>query len=76
MEAGIYEHYKGGKYLVIGVGEHTETKEAVVVYVSLDATLPGLRMRVRPVNGPEGFFTDVEIGGIKRPRFIFVDPVK
>ena len=45
---GIYEHYKGKKYLVIGIAAHTETEERMVVYVTLyDA--PGPRMWVRPL---------------------------
>lgn len=31
----LYRHYKGGEYLVMGVGIHTETKEKMVVYASL-----------------------------------------
>jgi hypothetical protein len=30
-----YRHYKGGEYLVLSVANHTETKELMVVYVSL-----------------------------------------
>lgn len=49
MNAGVYLHYKGGFYQVLGVAEHTETKERMVVYISLSgAHLPGPRMRVRP----------------------------
>lgn len=33
---GHYEHYKGGKYEVIGVGRHSETLEPTVFYRSLD----------------------------------------
>jgi hypothetical protein len=29
---GVYSHYKGKKYEVIGVGRHTETSEELVVY--------------------------------------------
>lgn len=29
---GLYEHYKGGLYRVLGVGKHSETLEALVVY--------------------------------------------
>lgn len=32
MEPGIYEHFKGGLYQLIGVGKHTETLEDVVIY--------------------------------------------
>lgn len=59
MNCGIYRHYKGPLYQVIGIGEHTETKERVVVYVSLTAGMPGPRIRVRPKDGPEGFCTQV-----------------
>ena len=29
---GRYRHYKGGEYTVIGVAQHSETGEALVVY--------------------------------------------
>jgi hypothetical protein len=40
LELGIYEHYKGRLYEVIGVGLHTETKplEKFVIYQQLYAT--------------------------------------
>lgn len=69
MQAGIYRHYKGGYYQVLGVAQHTETDEVMVVYVSLDATQPGPRMRVRPLTGPEGFSTRV---GFQGERFVYV----
>lgn len=31
----IYEHYKGGKYEVVCMCNHTETNEALVIYRSL-----------------------------------------
>ncbi len=33
--SGVYEHYKGGRYLAIGVGRNTETNELLVAYVPL-----------------------------------------
>ena len=30
----VYRHFKGGLYLVEGIGAHTETKEEQVVYVN------------------------------------------
>jgi hypothetical protein len=72
MQTGIYQHYKGGYYLVLGVAEHTETKEEVVVYVSLDAARQGPRMRVRPRRGPEGFDMAVRtVSGVKN-RFNYI----
>ena len=29
---GLYRHYKGGEYEVIGVARHSETNEPLVVY--------------------------------------------
>ena len=56
LRAGVWRHHKGGYYQVLGVAQHTETNELVVVYVSLTgANLPGPRMRVRPLCGPDGF---------------------
>lgn len=53
--AGLYRHYKGGLYQVLGIGQHTETKEYMVVYVALDGTLLGPRIRIRPLNGHQGW---------------------
>lgn len=51
IEAGVWRHYKGGYYQVLGVAAHSETGELMVVYVSLSgAHLPGPRMRVRPLS--------------------------
>lgn len=33
---GIYEHYKGTQYEVVGVGYHSETGEALVYYRKVD----------------------------------------
>jgi hypothetical protein len=69
LTAGVYRHYKGGFYQCLGVGEHTETAEIVVVYVSLTGSdLSGPRMRVRPMNGPNGWNTPVN----GQPRFSWV----
>lgn len=48
IKAGIWEHYKGGLYLVLGIAAHSETDEQMVVYVSLSKR-PGPRLRVRPL---------------------------
>ncbi len=75
MQSGIYKHYKGGYYLVLGIAEHTETNERVVVYVSLSGIdMSGPRMRVRPLNGPEGWEDDVwnDERKVSIPRFEYI----
>jgi hypothetical protein len=34
MELGLYQHYKGGIYEVIGIARHSETLEQLVVYTA------------------------------------------
>ena len=35
IEPGIYRHYKGKDYKVLGVALHSETREPMVVYLEL-----------------------------------------
>ncbi len=64
---GIYEHYKGNKYRVIGVARHSETLEDMVVY---EALYENGGLYVRPL---EMFVEDVIIGGKSTPRFKFLN---
>jgi hypothetical protein len=32
----IYQHYKGGRYKVIGIGKHSETNELLVICKSIE----------------------------------------
>ena len=60
---GLYRHYKGNDYEVLGVARHSETEEELVVY--------------RPVLGTSGlwvrplamFAGTVEVDGRTVPRF-------
>ena len=75
LRCGVYEHYKGKKYLVLGVARHTETGELMAVYVPL-YELPGnegVQMAVRPL---EMFTEHVKAGPESRPRFRFIGGVE
>ncbi|MBI2473514.1 DUF1653 domain-containing protein [Candidatus Uhrbacteria bacterium] len=63
FKLGIYRHYKGNEYEVIGVATHSETLEALVVYRALYGN-HGLW--VRPL---KMFVETVEIDGKIRDRF-------
>ena len=70
LRCGVYEHYKGKRYLVLGVARHTETGELLAVYVPL-YELPdngGTQMAVRPL---EMFTGEVTVGSATMPRFRF-----
>ncbi|MEH3055401.1 MAG: DUF1653 domain-containing protein [Patulibacter minatonensis] len=42
---GLYRHYKGGMYVLMGVSRHSETEELLVVYRAADD-----RLWVRPLS--------------------------
>lgn len=66
-QTGVYEHYKGKHYEVIGVARHSETLEELVVY----RALYGERgLWVRPL---AMFCETVEINGQRVPRFRLVE---
>lgn len=64
---GRYRHYKGKAYEVIGVVRHSETLEPLVLYRALYGD-SGLWVRPHAM-----FFGEVEVDGIARPRFAFVE---
>lgn len=68
VKPGKYCHYKGGEYEVIGVAEHTETGERLVVYKPL--YLIEEKLCVRPLTM---FLEDVEVNGTMVPRFKFIN---
>lgn len=71
LPAGLYRHHKGGIYLLLGIAQHSENDdELLVVYVSLDASRPGPRLRARPLYGPQGWLTAV--GESQEPRYTYI----
>ncbi|MCC7160556.1 DUF1653 domain-containing protein [Candidatus Nomurabacteria bacterium] len=68
IKPGIYKHFKGGMYRVIGVAKHSETLKDLVVYEALYDN-PKSKFWVRPL---ENFLGEVELEGKKVPRFEYV----
>ncbi len=67
VASGIYEHFKGNQYEVIGIARHSETLEEMVVYRALYGEHA---LWVRPLT----MFTDeVEKEGVKVLRFRYVE---
>lgn len=67
IQTGIYQHYKGPRYLVMGEVTHSETEETLVLYRALYGER-GLWVR------PASMFTEqVEIEGKLQPRFALVE---
>ncbi len=67
IQSGRYRHFKGGEYEVLGVAQHSESDEQLVVY--------------RPLYGERGlwvrplamFVGEVEHEGVAQPRFARFD---
>lgn len=66
MKQGLYQHYKGKYYQVIGICRHSETLEEMVVYRHLDEDY-GLWVRPKDM-----FEEDIIHEGQHRPRFQFI----
>lgn len=67
LKKGIYQHYKGNRYEVVGLAMHTETEEELVVYKALyktefDEDILWVRPRTM-------FQENVVIEGKEIPRF-------
>ena len=63
---GLYRHYKGGEYRVIGIARHSETLEPLVVYQALYGER-GLWVR------PQAMFAESVVRqGRSEPRFQFI----
>jgi len=64
---GLYRHYKGNEYRVLGLARHSESLEPLAVYQALYGER-GLWVR------PAGMFSEqVNIDGQLQPRFARLD---
>ncbi|MDO8591283.1 MAG: DUF1653 domain-containing protein [bacterium] len=66
VKTGIYEHFKGKRYEVIGVSKHSETLEELVVYRALYGEHD---LWIRPL---AMFLEEIEFKGKVVPRFKYI----
>ena len=64
---GLYRHYKGGMYEVIGTARHSESLQAMTVYRALYGE-GGLWVRPAAM-----FLEQVNIDGVVQQRFVKVE---
>lgn len=71
IQLGIYEHYKGNRYELLGIGRHSENLEEFVVYKALyesqEFGKDSLWLRPKSM-----FFENVMIDGKQVARFRYV----
>jgi len=75
VKPGIYKHYKGKLYEVLGVGHHTETLEPLVMYRALYDT-PDFGPKplwARPV---KMFQETIVYNNLEQARFTFIEEKK
>lgn len=66
LQTGLYRHYKGHEYRVLGLARHSETQETLVLYQALYGEYG---LWVRPLSM---FVETVEVEGELLPRFALV----
>lgn len=72
IQKGLYEHFKGKPYEVLGTARHSETLEPLVVYKALyKGDFPEGALWVRPL---AMFQETVSVNGRQVPRFRFIKP--
>ena len=71
FKTGVYKHYKGKEYKVLGIGRHSETLEEFVVYqAQYDSEEFGKNaIWLRPL---EMFLEEVEVRGKRVSRFKYI----
>jgi len=73
IKLGIYQHYKGQRYRVIGLARHSETLQELVVYQAMyDSPEFGPdALWVRPL---DMFLEKVKVRGKSVARFKLIEP--
>ncbi|ACO77662.1 hypothetical protein AvCA_14460 [Azotobacter vinelandii CA] len=66
VQPGLYRHYKGAEYRVLGVVRHSESEEELVLYQALYGDFG---LWVRPL---AMFAESVEVDGRRMPRFALI----
>ena len=66
IQNGVYRHYKGPLYRVLGSALHSETEEELVIYQTLYGDFS---LWVRPLSM---FCETLEVDGVRKPRFALV----
>ena len=69
IKLGVYQHYKGNRYRVLGIGKHSETLEDLVIYEPLYDNAQ-TKFWARPVSM---FGEVVTKDGESVPRFKYLD---
>lgn len=75
MKPGIYRHYKGNDYQVIGLAHHVDTRETLILYKALNPC-PDLEQDVGLypffVRSSDEFNSPVFVDGMQKQRFEFI----
>lgn len=74
IKLGMYRHYKGKDYKVIGIAHHSETLEDLIVYRALDDS-PDFGKNALWVRPKKMFLENVTVDGKEVPRFRFIDNI-
>lgn len=67
IKLGKYRHFKGNEYMVLGIANHSETMEQMVVYQALYGKK---ELWVRPISM---WNEVVDKDGYRGPRFTFIE---
>jgi hypothetical protein len=72
IKLGLYKHFKGGIYKVIGIAKHSDTLEDTVIYEAQGEHKLS-KLWARPLDDFLGY---KEIDGKKIKRFTYIGQVK